>query len=344
MPTCPMGHESETGDYCSVCGRLMAAPPRPAPHRPAPHHPGPPHPAGPGGSYPPPESGPEPLGPDPDATAAVELCPRCRTPREDGEAYCEGCRWQFGAGQAAAAPPPPPAPPRMPPPPPPAPVGAPPPAPPAHVPPAHVPPAPVPPAPVPPGPAPSAAPPPWGAAPQPDSVESSYRLQPPAQQPGPPPISRPPLDGAPIPRSAGPASWYVTVTADREYYAAMMARSGPEAQHLFFPPYSPERRFELTGNQLRIGRARHRPGEETPEIDLSRPPEDPGVSHKHALLVVQPDGSWAVIDQESTNGTTLNGAEDSIEPYVPVPLKDGDRVHVGAWTTITVHRDELPRL
>lgn len=54
------------------------------------------------------------------------------------------------------------------------------------------------------------------------------------------------------------------------------------------------------------------------------------------MLVQQPDGSWAVVDQNSTNGTTLNGAEDPIQPYVPVPLQDGDQVHVGAWTTITI--------
>lgn len=82
---------------------------------------------------------------------------------------------------------------------------------------------------------------------------------------------------------------------------------------------------------------RHSTGE-SPDIDLSVPPEDPGVSHQHAVLVHQQDGSWSVVDQNSTNGTTLNGAEDPIQPYVPVPLKDGDRVHVGAWTTITIRR------
>lgn len=56
------------------------------------------------------------------------------------------------------------------------------------------------------------------------------------------------------------------------------------------------------------------------------------------MLVQQPDGSWAVVDQNSTNGTTVNGGEEPIQPFVPVPLQDGDRVHVGAWTTITVRR------
>ncbi|MFE3600340.1 FHA domain-containing protein [Streptomyces sp. NPDC059142] len=134
------------------------------------------------------------------------------------------------------------------------------------------------------------------------------------------------------------ANWTAVVGPDRDYFMAMMQRSGPEATGLNLPAYSPEQRLSLTGTQIAIGRRRHSTGE-SPDIDLSVPPEDPGVSHQHAVLVHQPDGSWAVVDQNSTNGTTLNGAEDPIQPFVPVPLKDGDRVHVGAWTTITIRRD-----
>ncbi|MFF3584785.1 FHA domain-containing protein [Streptomyces mirabilis] len=74
-------------------------------------------------------------------------------------------------------------------------------------------------------------------------------------------------------------------------------------------------------------------------IPVASAPEDPGVPHKHALLIQQPDSTWPLIDQNSTNGTTVNGVEDPIDPFVPVPLKDGDRVHVGHWTTITIRRD-----
>jgi pSer/pThr/pTyr-binding forkhead associated (FHA) protein len=133
-------------------------------------------------------------------------------------------------------------------------------------------------------------------------------------------------------------TWTAVISADRDYFTAMMARSGPDAQGLYFPSYSPELRLPLSGDQITIGRRRHSTGE-SPDIDLSRAPEDPGVSHQHALLGRQPDGTWVVVDQDSTNGTTLNGAEDPLDPYVPVPLKDGDRVHVGAWTTITILRD-----
>ncbi|MFD7200112.1 FHA domain-containing protein [Streptomyces sp. NPDC059893] len=134
-----------------------------------------------------------------------------------------------------------------------------------------------------------------------------------------------------------PVSWSATIGPDREYFMAMMHRSGPEASGLNLPAYSPEQQRRLTGNQMTIGRRRHSTGD-TPDIDLSVPPEDPGVSHQHAVLVQQPDGSWAVVDQNSTNGTTVNGGDEPIQPFVPVPLQDGDRVHVGAWTTITIHR------
>ncbi|MFI9598283.1 FHA domain-containing protein [Streptomyces sp. NPDC052043] len=134
-----------------------------------------------------------------------------------------------------------------------------------------------------------------------------------------------------------PATWTATVGPDRDYFMAMMQRSGPEATGLNLPAYSPEQQRTLSGNQVTIGRRRHSTGD-TPDIDLAVPPEDPGVSHQHAVLVQQPDGSWAVVDQNSTNGTTVNGSEDPIQPFVPIPLQDGDRVHVGAWTTITVRR------
>ncbi|MFD5570873.1 FHA domain-containing protein [Streptomyces cadmiisoli] len=145
--------------------------------------------------------------------------------------------------------------------------------------------------------------------------------------------AQPPRPGAP----QRPSTWTATIGPDRDYFMAMMHRSGPEAAGLNLPAYSPEQQRTLSGNQITIGRRRHSTGD-TPDIDLAVPPEDPGVSHQHAVLVQQPDGSWAVVDQNSTNGTTVNGSEDPIQPFVPVPLQDGDRVHVGAWTTITIRR------
>jgi hypothetical protein len=130
----------------------------------------------------------------------------------------------------------------------------------------------------------------------------------------------------------GPA-WTAVVTADRAYYDRVQAAGGPDAATLDFPAYCSERRFELTGTELRIGRRSASRGLE-PEIDLSGPPADPGVSHLHAVLIAEPDGGWAVLDPGSANGTQVNGGD--IPGGVKVPLHSGDQVHVGAWTLLTI--------
>jgi len=136
---------------------------------------------------------------------------------------------------------------------------------------------------------------------------------------------------APVPPAA--AGWSAVVTADRSYYDSVIAESGPDAASIEFPGYCPERRFRLTGREMRIGRRSVSRGLE-PEIDLTGPPTDPGVSHLHAVLIAEPDGTWAVLDPGSSNGTIVNGNE--IVTGVRVPLHDGDRVCVGAWTVVTL--------
>ena len=71
-----------------------------------------------------------------------------------------------------------------------------------------------------------------------------------------------------------------------------------------------------------------------PEIDLTGPPTDPGISHLHAVLIAQPDGTWSVLDPGSSNGTQLNGTD--VVNGVETPLQSGDRVCVGAWTVLTI--------
>ncbi|MGW5850451.1 FHA domain-containing protein [Streptomyces sp. NPDC055254] len=332
MPTCPNGHQSASDDWCEVCGHRMAATEG--------------APAAPSYGY-----GFPPTGGAP--TAQAELCPQCRTPREAMAPFCEECRYNFltrtptsyappapdaGAhGAGASAPPPPgqssapysqdhfdyqgsrpsrvnrPAEPLqreddwlLPPP--------------GHEQPQY-----------------QQQPPPPQQQHQREYPQQThqYQQQPPApqRQQQPPPQQQQQHQ----PYSPHGGSWSATIGPDRSYFMAMMQRSGPEAAGLNLPAYSPEQHLPLSGGQITIGRRRASTGE-SPDIDLSVPPEDPGVSHQHAVLVQQPDSSWAVVDQNSTNGTTINGGEDPIQPYVPVPLTDGDRVHVGAWTTITIRR------
>jgi hypothetical protein len=126
----------------------------------------------------------------------------------------------------------------------------------------------------------------------------------------------------------------VVVTADRAYYDRMRQAADPEAQAVPFPAFCPERRFTLDGASVLVGRRSRSRGVE-PGIDLTGPPEDSGVSHTHALLLAGPAG-WSIVDLDSANGTYLNDSTDPLAPNEPVALRPGDRIHVGAWTTLTL--------
>lgn len=139
---------------------------------------------------------------------------------------------------------------------------------------------------------------------------------------------------APPPPPAVDASWQVVVTADRAYFDRVVAAGGPDADLVEFPPYCPQRRFALRGSQVAIGR-RSRSRGIFPEVDLIGPPEDSGVSASHALLLGGPAG-WSVVDLGSTNGTTVNDDPTPLRPHEPRPLADGDEIHLGAWTTLTL--------
>ena len=127
---------------------------------------------------------------------------------------------------------------------------------------------------------------------------------PPAPPPAPPAASTAPR-AAPPSMSSFPypqATWTVVVGADRAYYEQVQTVTGPEGAAVAFPSYCAERRFQLVGNQMRIGRRSVSRGL-APEIDLTGPPADPGISRLHAVLIATPDGDWAVLDPGSANGT-----------------------------------------
>jgi FHA domain len=228
--------------------------------------------------------------------AAVESCPRCATPRT-GQ-FCESCGFNFSGPRFTPASPPPPAP---------ASAGY-----------STSPPAP--------------APVSGGYGPVPTAVAPSAPSAPPDEAA--PSASAPPppsMSSFPYPQ----ATWTAVVGADRAYYDHVQALTGSEGAAVTFPSYCAERRFQLVGNQMQIGRRSVSRGL-APEIDLTGPPGDPGISRLHAVLIATPDGSWAVLDPGSANGTLVNGTE--IQTGDQVALHDGDRINLGAWTAITVHR------
>jgi hypothetical protein len=135
---------------------------------------------------------------------------------------------------------------------------------------------------------------------------------------------------APPPETAAPvvAQWTATIAVDRKYFEDN-AIEGVE-----FPADAPSRTANLPAPQVRIGRRSSSKGT-NPEIDLAD--SDPGVSHSHALLTLSVDGAWLVSDLGSTNGTYVNDEQQALTAGQTRALKDGDEVHVGAWTTITLH-------
>ena len=148
------------------------------------------------------------------------------------------------------------------------------------------------------------------------------------------PPSGAPSSGAAAPGVA-PPTLVAVVGVDRDYFDAVLGMGGEDAGALSFPRFAVDRRFPLAGRQLLIGRSSRSRGIH-PDIDLGGPPEDPGVSHTHALLLAQPDG-WAVVDLGSSNGTYVNDPQSGpIPPETPIPVAAGDRIFLGAWTCLRI--------
>lgn len=119
--------------------------------------------------------------------------------------------------------------------------------------------------------------------------------------------------------TAVPVRWTAVVAADREHFE----RVAPDGMD--FPTDFAPLTFALEEDELRLGR--------------TAAGGDPAVSRVHAILVRQDDGSYAIVDRGSTNGTTVNDDPTPIAPDSPMPLADGDCIHIGAWTTITLHAE-----
>jgi len=127
---------------------------------------------------------------------------------------------------------------------------------------------------------------------------------------------------APEPPPPAKLAWELVVTVD----PSLRTPESPEA-----PLDQPPLQIRLSKDSSLIGRRSVTRAIE-PEIPLD---QDDAVSHRHALLLLQPDQSLALRDIGSSNGTSLNGVE--LQPMTDTPLKDGDQITLGHWTRIVVH-------
>ena len=134
-----------------------------------------------------------------------------------------------------------------------------------------------------------------------------------------------------------PAAWSVEVRADRAYFDRL------QPDDVEFPADCPPKTYALEAPEVLIGRRSASRGVE-PDIDLGCEPVDSAISHRHAVLRRADDGTYTIADLESTNGTCINDGDKPIEAGVEHALCDGDRIHLGAWTTITVRAGPPERI
>jgi FHA domain len=133
--------------------------------------------------------------------------------------------------------------------------------------------------------------------------------------PVPPPISPP--TGSPV-----LTSWSITIKID------------PSLATAASPPAPTQDPIVLTLSQPTnlIGRT-SAVRNVSPEIPLDF---DDAVSQRHALLVIQPDGSLMIRDIGSSNGIQFKGQDLTV--MADVPLQSGDMFSLGHWTTIEVQQ------
>ena len=115
--------------------------------------------------------------------------------------------------------------------------------------------------------------------------------------------------------------WQLTIIVDPALYT-------PDPS-LPLPVGQPDLVFPLELGENLIGRRSSR-RDAKPDIPIS----DPGVSHRHAKLYRETDGTWSLLELGSTNGTRLNGA--NVQPGAKAALHDGDQITLGCWTRLAL--------
>jgi FHA domain len=121
--------------------------------------------------------------------------------------------------------------------------------------------------------------------------------------------------------------WELVIVADRHYFERHAS------QEIAFPAGTEPRRLMLDEAEVRIGRGRV---DSDAAVDLTGAADDPALSRLHAVLARQDDGAYTIEDVGSTNGTEVNGR--ALPTNEPLRLDDGDRIQLGAWTTMTMRR------
>jgi hypothetical protein len=128
---------------------------------------------------------------------------------------------------------------------------------------------------------------------------------------------------------AAPPPVSLVLGADRAHWERMVGDGEPA-----FPAAVPTLSFELSGDRLVLGRVRTGAVVDV-DLALTGTAADPAVSHRQCAF--ERDGStWSVRDLDSANGTWINDADEPLAEGASHTLVPGDRILMGAWTSLTV--------
>jgi class 3 adenylate cyclase/pSer/pThr/pTyr-binding forkhead associated (FHA) protein len=133
---------------------------------------------------------------------------------------------------------------------------------------------------------------------------------------------------------AAATAWEVRVGCDRPYFESNDVDGGRDAD------WDAQTAVVLTRTSTSVGRPSRSAGIR-PDIDVSFLTGDTGVSRSHAVFEWSEEGSLAVVDLSSTNGTFVGTFEEPIPPNEAHLLDDGDRIYIGSWTVLEVHLVEV---
>ena len=117
--------------------------------------------------------------------------------------------------------------------------------------------------------------------------------------------------------------------AERTHWDRMVGSGEPA-----FPTEAPTLTFVLDGEAATLGRIRSGAPVDV-DLALTGATADPAVSHNQCEFR-RDGGAWTVRDLDSANGTWVNDATTPLASGVTHTLADGDRLFVGAWTSLTV--------
>jgi hypothetical protein len=132
---------------------------------------------------------------------------------------------------------------------------------------------------------------------------------------------------------AAPPPVILVLGTDRTHWERMVGSGEPE-----FPTVGPTLNFELTGDRAVLGRVRTGAPIDV-DLALTGTAADPAVSHNQCVF--ERDGDvWTVNDAGSSNGTWINDASEPLAPGTTHTLAHGDRILIGAWTSLTVQIGE----